>query len=507
MNSPAIIVRASWLACALVSGCASAYLRDAPPSAREPWPLAAEPNRARETATERVLVADGRVYDLPELIDVAESNHPDTRIGWQRARQAALAVGIPRAGYFPTIEAVTLISYQHTDLPAPQLGTSSVAANASPFLPTISMGLPALASRSGSIGVDTFQIAPFVLVSQEVLNLGRRADVRAAKSQATAANALFTAEHERVAFEVARSYFRRGAAHARAAVSREALDRTRAIAEATEARFAHGVATAVERAEARRELAEAEYNVTQAGALEIAAHAALVSAMGIDARIHIEVADLDSVPLPARLERSLDEYVQAALAARPDLSAARARLPAAAAGVARATAAYAPRVNAFGTAGGAILGGRVGDADLPTLKLPVFTAGVSVNWVIFDGGLREVQAGIARAQKSEAEEQVVKLQHQVVQDVITAYNEVAASLSRYQAATALFATAVTADDAATKSYLNGLATLTEAMTAQKARALASAAREQAFADALIATAALELAAGDLTSAKAAPRVR
>jgi outer membrane protein TolC len=182
----------------------------------------------------------------------------------------------------------------------------------------------------------------------------------------------------------------------------------------------------------------------------------------------------------------------------------RARLSAAHAGVGRARAAYTPRVDAFGTAGGAIVGGSAGDAELATLKAPVFTAGLSINFVIFDGGLREVQSGIARAQQGEAEQQVVKLQHQVVQEVITAYNEVNASLSRHQAATALLETAATADDAATKSYLHGLATLTEAMNAQKARALASAAQEQAFADALIATATLELAAGELVASKAFP---
>jgi outer membrane protein len=125
--------------------------------------------------------------------------------------------------------------------------------------------------------------------------------------------------------------------------------------------------------------------------------------------------------------------------------------------------------------------------------------------VIFDGGLREVRSGIARSQQGEAQAQLVKLQHQVVTEVITAYNEVDASLSRHHAATALLETAAIADDAATKSYLNGLATLTDAMNAQKARALASAAQEQAFADAQIATSTLELAAGELIASKAFPK--
>jgi len=504
MRPPLRAVALAALTLALASGCASIYLRRAPPSPREPWPLAAEAARPSAMPPGSPPVAPDHVYSLPELIDLAESNNPDTRIGWQRARQAALAVGIPMAGYFPLVQALTLVAYQHTIFPVQNLSQALLGANPSPLLPTISFPLPMLPQPSGSVGVDTFQVLPFVLVNLEVFNLGRAAEVRAAKSSSTAANALFTSEHEKVIFEVARAYFRLNAARTQVAVSRDALDRTRATAKAAEARFAQGVATAVERAEARREVAQAEYNVAQAQTIEIAAHAALVSAIGIEPTVHVEVAGNPSGPLPSRLEQKVDAYVEAALTARADLRAARARLPATGAGVSRATAAFAPRVDVFGTAGGAVLGARVDGAEQPTLKLPIFTAGVNFNWLLFDGGLREVQAAIARAQHAEAEQQLLKLQHQVVQDVVTAYNEVNSSLSRYQAATALFDTAATAEDAATKSYQNGLATLTDAMNAQKARALAWAAKEQAFAEALIATTTLAFAAGELLSAKAVP---
>src|SRR5262249_10907756 len=146
--------------------------------------------------------------------------------------------------------------------------------------------------------------------------------------------------------------------------------------------------------------------------------------------------------------------------------------------VSRSRAAYLPRVDVFGSAGGAVLGAHADGVDLPTLKLPIFTAGVNFHWQLFDGGLREVQAEVARSEQAEAEQQLRKLEHQVVQEVVTSYNEVNASLSRYHAATTLFETAATAEEAAGKSYLNGLATLSEALNAQKARALASAAKEQ-----------------------------
>src|SRR5262249_15183819 len=203
-----------------------------------PWPLAAEATRPSATPSGCPALAHDHVYSLPELIDLAESNNPDTRIGWQRARQAALAVGIPMAGYFPLVQALTLVGYQHTIFPVPNLSKSILGANPSALLPTISFPLPMLPQPSGSVGVDTFQVLPFVLVNLEVFNLGRAAEVRSAKNLSTAANASFTAEHEKVIFEVARAYFRLNAARTQVAGSRDALDRTRAIAKPAEAPFA-----------------------------------------------------------------------------------------------------------------------------------------------------------------------------------------------------------------------------------------------------------------------------
>ena len=46
-----------------------------------------------------------KVYDLPELIDIAERTNPETRIAWERARQAAATVGLSQSAYFPYLVA------------------------------------------------------------------------------------------------------------------------------------------------------------------------------------------------------------------------------------------------------------------------------------------------------------------------------------------------------------------------------------------------------------------
>jgi len=53
-----------------------------------------------------------KVYDLPELIDIAERSNPDTRIAWEQARQAAKAVGLSQSAYYPYLAASAAASYQ-----------------------------------------------------------------------------------------------------------------------------------------------------------------------------------------------------------------------------------------------------------------------------------------------------------------------------------------------------------------------------------------------------------
>jgi outer membrane protein TolC len=502
MTPCARAARLAGLSFYFLSGCASSYLNRAPSSPTEPWQLPiASPRFVR--ATREPAIQPGHVYTLPELIDIAELANPDTRIGWERARRAALAVGSARAEYFPIIRAWTIAGYQHFFFPAPD--QSSVGLNSSEGPPSVSFPIPQRSGQSGYIGVDTFQVLPFLSIRWPVLDLGRADGVKAAENQSVAANAMFTAAHQRMMFEVARAYFRLGAARAQAAVNRDALERTRSIAKAADARFSQGVATVVELSEAKREVAQAEYNLAQAEAAEVNVYAALVSAMGIEPVVQFTIAINPSLELPTQLDEKVDDYVESALAKRPDLCAARARLPSTAAAVSRSESTYWPRITLNGTGGAAVLGAKVDGLGVQTVTIPNLTVAAIAEWMVFDGGLRDIQKELAHSQHSEAEQELVKLQQQIVQEVTTSYNELNADLSRYKAASALLGTARVADDAVTKAYTNGLATLTDAMNAEKARSFALAAKEQAFADALIAAAALAFSSGQLVSPAAVPQ--
>ena len=64
-----------------------------------------------------------KVYDLPELIDIAQRSNPQTRVAWERAREAADALGLSRSAYFPDLAASAGAAYEHVFIELPELQT------------------------------------------------------------------------------------------------------------------------------------------------------------------------------------------------------------------------------------------------------------------------------------------------------------------------------------------------------------------------------------------------
>ena len=74
---------------------------------------------ASPSAGGAVAINPARSYDLAGLIDLAQRSNPETRDAWERARQAALGVGLADSAYLPQISAEAVAGYQHTTLPIP----------------------------------------------------------------------------------------------------------------------------------------------------------------------------------------------------------------------------------------------------------------------------------------------------------------------------------------------------------------------------------------------------
>ena len=63
------------------------------------------PNPALASVVAPPPIESGHAYTLAELIDIAQSSHPETRIAWDNARRAALAEGIAQSAYLPHVTA------------------------------------------------------------------------------------------------------------------------------------------------------------------------------------------------------------------------------------------------------------------------------------------------------------------------------------------------------------------------------------------------------------------
>src|SRR5215469_6846179 len=98
--------------------CSIAASNLSPPSPQRAWyPPSLNKYEAElssgqvESEGRQVAVDPDKVYDLPALIDIAERANPQTRIAWERARQAAEAVGLSRSAYFPFLVASASAGY------------------------------------------------------------------------------------------------------------------------------------------------------------------------------------------------------------------------------------------------------------------------------------------------------------------------------------------------------------------------------------------------------------
>jgi outer membrane protein TolC len=73
------------------------------------WTWRSEDRGGREKSPESSLNFDPeKTYSLPELIDLAESHNPETRVAWERTHAQATAWGVARSELYPTVAAAAL---------------------------------------------------------------------------------------------------------------------------------------------------------------------------------------------------------------------------------------------------------------------------------------------------------------------------------------------------------------------------------------------------------------
>jgi outer membrane protein len=428
---------------------------------------------------------DTHAYSLPELIDLAESANPLTRIAWNDARNAALAAGIAKAAYLPQLSAAAMGQY---------LGihdsTSTALGNVTDS-----------ASGHGATGVLALQWLLFDFG-------GRAARVEAASQASVVANIAFTAVHQQVIFDVSVAFYAYQAARARLVTTQQGLDNADAILAAAEARYGHGVGTVIEVAQARQNRAQAKLTVVQAQGAESDAYLTLISAMGISPLSKPKIAEMPVHALPKEMTQSIDQIVSAAIAQRADVLSAYAAERVNLARVKAAESDFMPKVflsatGAYNRGSAAISAVPPVGQQLPTVNLSGGHYGgsviVGVTIPLYDGGLRSAVLAQARNDADSATTRLARSREEAVRQIVSAQNALDTSLSAYAAAKELLAAAQTTYDAATGAYRHGVGSVTDALLAQNQLLIARNAAADSYSGALSAAAALALATGSIDS--------
>jgi outer membrane protein len=189
------------------------------------------------SAASPAAIQPGRVYDLPNLVDLAQQTNPETRASWQAARAAAARLGIAEGAYLPTIGAIGMASYAH--------------------LPDY--------DKMGPFLVRTGVLEPLLRLDWLLLDFGRRtADLDSAAQTLLAANLQFNRKQQSVIFAVQKAYFALDASRARVTARETALKAATVVEQATGIRSRSGLASITDTLLARQVVLQQQFDITSA---------------------------------------------------------------------------------------------------------------------------------------------------------------------------------------------------------------------------------------------------
>ena len=498
-----------------LAGCASQSESLAPASAQTPYvPHVADsappppgvvdyglpPQADMPVDLPRPAVDPRRAYGLPALVDIAESSNPVTHAAWERARQAALAVGVAESTFLPRLSAQVVGGYQYAAQGDPSVDISSSA------LPGVDVSLPgAFGVGSHQVSAQATEVVPGVTLEWLLFDFGgRAAAAESARQLSVASDVVFNGAHQKLIYAVATAFYQLTAAHAQVAIATETVGNAKFVYGAAQSRAERGIATTIEVAQARQQVAQAELGRVESQGFERDAYHALLKAMGVAPTLAIKVEDVSGRPLPRAPSLDLDRLIEASLRRRPDSQAAFARLMADRSNVDRARSDFLPRIAATGA-----LSRNIGQASatdtLTTLTTrthvdsPNADAFVILSVPIYDAGARDAQLRAAEAQASAAADELSQIQNAGAEEIVVAYDALRTSLAAFAAASELVTASKITAAAARDYYDHGLGTLTDATSAQTALLQAELAKAKAHSDALTAAATIAFASGALTN--------
>ena len=452
----------------------------APTTPDAPWPTPDLRAFSAPLRSERPPEMDPQKdYELAELIDLAERANPQTKVSWERARQAASAVGLAQSEYYPILALRASALYLREPVP-----------------------LPVSPTAAGFMDVELQEVRPIAALEWVLLDFGRRAaTVGAARERLLAANLGFNARHQEIVFKVQTAFYGLCTVRGRITVAQTAVESALKVQEAAEERFKHGLATAPDVSLARQQAAQAAFDLEEVTAKERDAQVTLAESLGILPTTPLRVVDFSRLPVPTRLEETVERFIDRTLEQRPDLLARVAVLREKDAEIRRARAAYFPTLAFAGYAGGAFANSdmAVNGRSLSSASTdqPIWGVGLALTWPVFEGGARKRKVEMARSERQAAQHELEDARDKAISEVWRSYTDTKLALRRLDVANALVQASEKSYEQTFEGYQHGLSSLVDVLGARRELSRARYTQLDTRATLLESTAALAFASGDL----------
>jgi len=481
---------------------------DPPPSSDRTWSPPSLSNYESELAAQRFKNNEGasrvsinprKVYNLAELIDIAERNNPETRVAWERARQAAAAVGLSESAYYPFLVASAAAGYDRAFIPFPTLALNQQKLLTNPSLAAVSI------TGGGSLVSEAQVYRGELSAKWLLLDFGERsAVVASAKEQLMMANVGFNATHQKIVFQVTDRFYQLGTARQKVLVAQSALEAAQTVEKEVQARIDNGLATKPELLQAQQQTAQTAFDVEATTGLESDARVALVESIGLLPTVPLRVADLGQRSTSEQTNGSVDELIARALSQRPDLVAKLANVHAKQDEIRKVRAEYYPKVAIDAHVSETELDVSIGGSKYFGDHRPTVGAFLTVSVPIFDGFGRRYKMEMADAELHAAENELAGARDGAVREVWKADTDFKTALRKQESAAKLVTASQNAFDAVLESYKNGLSTYPEIVSAQRNLASARSVSHDTQSAIFTTATALALSTGDLARPSARP---
>ena len=427
---------------------AYAVSQEAPPSPDRPWHSQWEQQLSRVGKfpdAPEFSINPSTNYSLGELIDLAETHNPETRLAWERARAQAATLGLARSELYPALAATAVSQFTR--------GTAFFGEN----------------FYRQKIG----ELQGNLELSYTVFDFGARAGrINAAKAELLAANFSFNDAHRRVIYQVEQAYYQLLNSVGQLAAAEASLTNALTVQQAAEERLQNGLATMPDVLEARSASAQAEYELQAIVGAQDVAQGNLAKALGTFPTSPIHVQPLERLTVPDTLADSVELALDRAFEQRPDLMQQLADVRSANARVKETRAAYYPTVGLNGYGGGQ---GLYASQDSgPWVHRGDFAGGIalSLTWSLFDGGARKSKLARAKSDVHASEASVNAARDAIAEEVWRAYSNLRTAFRQRQSALSLFSAAEQSYAAALESYNHGVRNLLDVTAAQRTLAQA-----------------------------------